>query len=107
MLNTFEHFDQTSKKLIFPEEKYNHMIFGGNGVNTYNELNKDILNTLKPILEDWSKTRLSEDMTVYGIRRYLRGSWLSLHVDKISTHVLSAILQVQLSVNYKIFYVFP
>ena len=76
------------------EEKHNQMIFGGNGVNTFHQLNKDIFNIVKPILEDWSNTRLSDDMTVYGIRRYLRGSWLSLHVDKIGTHVLSAILQV-------------
>ena len=38
--------------------------------------------------------RLESENIVYGIRRYLRGAWMSLHVDVLPTHVLSAILQV-------------
>ena len=55
---------------------------------------ENLRNTLKPILEDWCKNPLSDDIHIYGIRRYLRGAWLSLHVDKLPTHIISAILQV-------------
>ena len=41
------------------------------------------------------KIRLSPETQIYGIRRYLRGAWLSLHVDQLPTHILSAILQVR------------
>ena len=32
--------------------------------------------------------------SVYGIRRYSRGSWLATHVDKMETHVVSVIINV-------------
>ena len=70
------------------------MMFGGNGVNRNKILNKKVLNAMKPILEKWCGRMLSDDLQVYGIRRYLRGAWLSLHVDKPETHIVSAILQV-------------
>ena len=75
------------------EEKFNHLIFGGNGENSNTNLNEDIIHAIMPIMEKWSSTKLSRDMTVYGVRRYLDGAWLSLHVDRTDTHVLSAILQ--------------
>ncbi len=52
-----------------------------------------VFSALEPILEEWSgiKLRASE---AYGIRRYGRGAWLMLHVDRLNTHVVSAILQV-------------
>ena len=56
-------------------------------------IRENLRNTLKPILEDWCKKPLSNDLHIYGIRRYLRGAWLSLHVDKLH-HIISAILQV-------------
>lgn len=31
--------------------------------------------------------------------RYLRGSWLALHVDRMDTHVVSAILQLDQNVD--------
>ena len=70
-------------------------MFGGNGVNTNSSLREKTRLVLKPILEKWCKRELSDDLQVYGVRRYLRGAWLSLHVDKPKTHVISAILQVQ------------
>ena len=71
------------------------LMFGGNGKNTFKDLNKDLRKTLKPIIEAWSLTNVSDDIIVYGIRRYLKGAWLSLHLDRQDTHVLSAILQVE------------
>ena len=49
---------------------------------------------LRPILEKWSNTKLVNNIGVYGIRRYLRGSTLTFHVDRLPTHIISAILQV-------------
>jgi hypothetical protein len=31
---------------------------------------------------------------IYGVRRYLNGASLGLHVDRAVTHVISAILQI-------------
>ena len=53
-----------------------------------------MLNSLKPILEEWCQKKLSKEVVIYGIRRYLRGAWLSLHVDQLPTHIISVILQV-------------
>ena len=64
------------------------------GLMDNNLIQKNLLKTLKPILEDWCKKELANDISIYGIRRYLRGAWLSLHVDKLPTHIVSAILQV-------------
>ena len=36
---------------------------------------------------------------MYGIRRYLNGSWLSLHLDTVHTHVISVILQIDQDVD--------
>ena len=38
-------------------------------------------------------------MQMYGIRRYLNGSWLSLHLDTVHTHVVSVILQIDQDVD--------
>ena len=32
--------------------------------------------------------------TFFGMRRYLRGAWMSLHVDRLPSHIISVILQV-------------
>ena len=53
-----------------------------------------IKTALKPILQDWSGQILSENVIIYGIRRYLRGASMMLHLDKVPTHIISAILQV-------------
>ena len=42
---------------------------------------------------------LSEQSIVYGIRRYSRGAKLWEHTDRVPTHIISAILQV----NYSFF----
>ena len=30
----------------------------------------------------------------YGVRRYTNGSWLTSHVDRFNTHVISAIINL-------------
>ena len=54
----------------------------------------NISQTILPILEDWSSQKLSQTFIIHGIRRYLRGSSMTLHVDTLP-RIISAILQVQ------------
>ena len=48
---------------------------------------------LKPIVEAWSGTKLVSN-NAYGLRVYRNESSLNMHIDKVETHVLSAILHV-------------
>ena len=48
---------------------------------------------LHPLAEEWSNIKLKHEAT-YGIRRYTNGSWLTSHVDRFNTHVISAILNI-------------
>lgn len=48
---------------------------------------------LQPLAEAWSGVKLKHSAT-YGIRRYTNGSWLTSHVDRFNTHVISAILNI-------------
>ena len=59
---------------------------------------------LKPMLEEWiagagGNVELSRNTVTYGIRRYLNGSHLLLHVDRLPTHIISAILQIDQKVD--------
>ena len=78
----------------FLEVKRNYLIVGGSSMKDFGYVKKRINELIKPILETWSKKKLSDDVTIFGIRRYLRGARMRLHVDKKRTHVISAILQV-------------
>lgn len=62
---------------------------------------KDILNKeLKPILQEWYNGPEAIKLTsIYGIRRYTNGSVLRMHVDTANTHVVSAIINVDQSVD--------
>ena len=55
------------------------------------------IDILKPILQKWSKQKISPNGVFYGMRRYLKDAWMSLHVDRLPSHILSAILQVPTS----------
>ncbi len=59
--------------------------------------------SLRPILEEWSGVEL-ELTEVYGIRRYREGAWLQLHVDRLKTHVVSAILQVRKGLDCRVLF---
>jgi hypothetical protein len=52
-----------------------------------------ILEHMTPILEAWANSTL-EHTSTYGIRIYQRGSLLLDHIDRHSTHIISAVVQV-------------
>ena len=60
----------------------------------YSLIETEILLSLRPILETWRGQKLSRNHVLYGIRRYLRGAYFMSHVDRLPTHIISAILQV-------------
>jgi hypothetical protein len=58
------------------------------------ELRKEVNDTIKPILEEWSGVSGLIPTSSYGPREYRRGSSLRMHVDIGDTHIISAILQI-------------
>ena len=67
--------------------------FGSDVIELPHKLRKEIHDSLKPQLETWSKTELIPTF-VYGIRIYKKGSILISHRDKLKTHIISAIINV-------------
>jgi prolyl 4-hydroxylase len=61
-------------------------------------LRKEIHDTLKPLLEDWTNKSLNPTF-VYGIRNYHRGAVLKTHRDRLETHIISAIINVDQKVD--------
>lgn len=59
------------------------------------ELDDEMLESIKdemlPLAEKWSGVKLSHTST-YGVRRYTNNSWLVAHLDRLGTHVVSAIM---------------
>jgi len=55
-----------------------------------------IASHIKPVISEWSNVPAEElDFTfLYGVRTYLNDSILENHVDRVLTHVLSAILNI-------------
>ena len=52
------------------------------------------------MLEEWIGGEIPLEFgQMYGIRRYRRGASLALHVDKLISHVVSAIMQIDQSVD--------
>ena len=49
---------------------------------------------LQPLAEDWAGGVKLRHSATYGVRRYTNGSWLTSHVDRFNTHVISAILNI-------------
>jgi len=62
------------------------------------ELRLAVSSILKPVLEQWSGQELQLS-SMYGIRLYHNNSWLKDHVDVLSTHAVSAIMQVDQDVD--------
>ena len=50
--------------------------------------------------EKWSGQNLSPKCKMYGIRRYLRGARMMLHVDKLPWNIIGAILHVNTYYTY-------
>lgn len=61
-------------------------------------LRKEIHDFLKPLLEEWTNTSLNPTY-VYGIRIYHRGAVLKSHRDRLETHIISAIINVDQKVD--------
>lgn len=49
---------------------------------------------LQPILEEWYGKGSLTMTSIYGVRKYTNNSILRMHVDTLSTHVVSAIINV-------------
>jgi hypothetical protein len=49
---------------------------------------------LRPLLEEWCGLKDLEVTSIYGIREYHEGHWLANHIDRESTHVISATFSV-------------
>ena len=62
------------------------------------DIRDEISRSMLPILEHWAQRKL-ELTALYGIREYRRGATLKMHVDKIETHHVSAIVNVYQQVN--------
>ena len=56
-------------------------------------LNRKVLDTLKPMHEEWSGVPLKGALA-YGLRAYRNSSNLLMHVDKALTHIISCILHI-------------
>ena len=78
--------------LYFSEPKHN--IMNLNVQFEKNHLGDYISKHVKKEIEEWCGQELDKKIIFHGIRRYLRGSWMALHLDKLPTHIISAILQV-------------
>lgn len=81
---------------------YVHQLGASSGGSDLVELNdslrKRIHDAVKPLMEQWSGTKL-EPSTVYGIRIYRRDAVLELHRDRVETHVFGAIINVAQEVD--------
>lgn len=71
---------------------------GSELVSLSDELRNEIHDTLKPMLEAWSNTEL-EPTYVYGIRIYRDQAVLKMHRDRVDTHIISAIINVDQEVR--------
>ena len=61
----------------------------------------DVVQPLKPLLEEWLGIPLSEeDIAMFGIR-FLRGAWMSLFADPYPVHAFGIILQVKNGFSFK------
>lgn len=101
IVRTFYHENRSK---LADEHVDGGFIFAGNGnskknrtssslVNLTPDLRKDVHDRLKPLMEDWCGQTL-EPTFVYGIREYHNGAILKMHRDRIDTHIISAIINV-------------
>jgi prolyl 4-hydroxylase len=62
-------------------------------VDLTRELRQEVHDTLKPLMEKWCGQSL-EPTFVYGVREYHNGAILKMHRDRLDTHIISAIINV-------------
>jgi len=58
------------------------------------QMQTEVISGVQPIHEEWAGNIPLEYTALYGIRTYEAGSKLFMHVDRASTHVISAILHI-------------
>ena len=63
-----------------------------------NRLSNEIMRDLQPLHEEWSGVPLKPS-NAYGLRIYRPGNTLTMHTDKLETHVVSAIVHVDRDVD--------
>mmetsp|Transcript_46037 Transcript_46037/g.107336 ORF Transcript_46037/g.107336 Transcript_46037/m.107336 type:complete len:411 (-) Transcript_46037:451-1683(-) len=57
------------------------------------KMNREVLMDLLPMHEAWAGVRL-EPVIAYGLRVYINGSSLLMHLDKLEDHVISSIVHI-------------
>jgi len=62
-------------------------------LDQFPDVKKYVIKEMKEVLQWWARARLKHTST-YGMRIYRRGSVLATHMDRMETHLVSAILQV-------------
>lgn len=67
-------------------------------VDLTTELREEIHDTLKSMMETWCGMALMPTF-VYGIRVYKRGAILKKHQDRLETHIISAIINIDQQVD--------
>ena len=60
------------------------------------ELNQKVLEALKPMHEKWSGVPLTGEVA-YGLRVYRNNTRMTMHVDRVETHIISSIIHVDKS----------
>jgi len=63
------------------------------------KLKARVFDSLQQMMSDWAGGLVLKGTSCYGVRTYQRGSYLHLHVDTASTHVISGIVNVNQSVT--------
>ena len=84
-------------------------LIGGKLVNSNNTWLIDFMNPkvvtrtmefqMQKLMENWANVKLNKEGFIYGIRRYTRGAVLLQHVDRVPSHIISAILQIDQKVD--------
>lgn len=65
-------------------------------------LSQRLYTDLAQVMEDWAGTKLKRT-SCYGVRLYFRDSVLANHVDRVDTHVISAIINIaQVNMWYQV-----
>lgn len=82
----------------FIYSQYNDKAKSSSLIDLSAQLRQEVHDQMKPLMEAWCKKEL-EPTYVYGIREYHNGAILKLHRDRIDTHIISAILNVDQETN--------
>lgn len=67
-------------------------------LDKYPNVRMTIVKEMQQIMQWWTQARVKHTST-YGVRIYHRGSMLINHVDRVDTHLASAVLQVAQDVD--------